>query len=472
MEVRGEQRSADSHEQEKITVMKRKIRIALLSPKGPLYRYRGGIFGRSLRYAPLTLTTLAALVPPKLDVDIQIYDEGIEDIPLGIDADLIGMTVITGTATRAYELAQLFRARNLPVVLGGPHVTLVPDEAQQHADAIVVGYAEETWPELLQDFAAGRLKPRYTQQPDLTLDKLVIPARHLLNPRRYLTMDVFEATRSCVHACDFCVAPAAWGRKPYQKPVEHVVEDICQQRAKKLIFIDLNLIADKRYAARLFEALVPLKVGWFGLSTTLIAHDLPLLKLMARSGCRGLLLGFESISPDNLRASRKGFNSPDAYRDIVALLHEHGISVMGCFVFGMDYDTPEVMERTARFVVDSHIDLPRFAISTPFPGTPLYQRLEREGRILTRNWELYDGQHVVFRPAQMTVDELQAGHERAWKYAYRWRSIARRIAGSRTQLPIAIMANLGYRFYAYRLHQFYNCDWIIGQLPRATVGQN
>ena len=185
-----------------------------------------------------------------------------------------------------------------------------------------------------------------------------------------------------------------------------------------------------------------------------------------------MLLGFESISPDNLRASRKGFNSPDTYRDIVALLHEHGISVMGCFVFGMDHDTPEVMERTARFVVDAHIDLPRFAISTPFPGTPLYQRLEREGRILTRNWELYDGQHVVFRPAQMSVDQLQAGHERAWKYAYRWRSIARRIAGSRTQIPIAILANLGYPFYAYRLHQFYNCDWIIGQLPRATVGQN
>lgn len=468
----GEQRSDDSHEQEKIIVMKRKIRIALLSPKGPLYRYRGGIFGRSLRYAPLTLTTLAALVPPELDTDIQIYDEGVEDIPLGIDADLIGVTVITGTAIRAYELAQLFRKRNIPVVLGGPHVTLVPDEAQPHADAIVVGYAEETWPTLLRDFAAGRLKPRYTQQPDLTLDKAVFPARHLLSPRRYLTMDVFEATRSCVHACDFCVAPAAWGRKPYQKPVEHVVEDIRRQRAKKLIFIDLNLIADKRYAAQLFEALTPLKVSWFGLSTTLIAHDLPLLKLMARSGCRGLLLGFESISPDNLRASRKSFNSPDAYRDVVALLHEHGISAMGCFVFGMDHDTPEVMERTARFVVDAHIDLPRFAISTPFPGTPLYQRLEREGRILTRNWELYDGQHVVFHPLQMTVDELQAGHERAWKYAYRWRSIARRIAGSRTEIPIAIMANLGYRFYAYRLHQFYNCDWIIGQLPRAAVGQN
>ena len=451
--------------------MNRRLRIALLSPKGPLYRHRGGVFRRSLRYAPLTLTTLAAIIPPGLDADVQIYDEGIEDIPLGIEADLVGMTVITGTAMRAYELARSFRARNIPVVLGGPHVTLVPEEAQQHADAIVVGYAEQTWPKLLLDFAAGRLESRYEQQPGFSLSEPVFPARHLLDRRRYLTVDVFEATRSCAHACEFCVAPTAWGRKPIQKPVEHVVEDIRRQRARKLIFIDLNLIADKLYAARLFEALVPLDVSWFGLSTTLIAHDLPLLELMVRSGCRGLLLGFESISTDNLRASRKGFNSPDAYRELVALLHRHAISVMGCFVFGMDHDTPEVIERTARFVVDAHIDLPRFAIATPFPGTPFYQRLDRDRRIFTCNWELYDGQHVVFQPAQMSIEELQAGHERAWKYAYRWRSIARRIGGSRTQVPIAVTANLGYRFYAYRLHEFYNCDWTIGQLPSAAFGR-
>jgi len=448
--------------------MKRKLKIVLLSPKGPLYRYRGGIFGKSLRYAPLTLTTLAALVPGELDVELRIYDEGVEDIPAKLDADLIAMTVITGTAMRSYELARRFRARGIPVVLGGPHITLIPEEAQRHADAIVVGYAEESWPQLLRDFANGRLQPRYVQRPDLSLDTPVFPARHLLDRRNYLTMDVFEATRSCNHACDFCVAPAAWGRKPYQKPVEHVAEDIRRQGGKKIIFIDLNLIADRRYAARLFEALIPLKVHWFGLSTMLIAHDKPLLQLMARSGCRGLLIGFESISSENLRDSHKRFNSPEAYRDVVALLHRYDISVMGCFVFGMDHDTPEIFERTARFVVDAHIDLPRFAISTPFPGTPLYHRLDQEGRILTHNWELYDGQHVVFRPAQMSVKELQEGHERAWKYAYRWRSIARRIAGSRTQVPISIMANLGYRFYAHNLHRFYNCDWILGQLPRAA----
>jgi len=445
------------------------MRVALLSPKGPLYRHRGGIFKKSLRYAPLTLTTLAALAPAELTIDFVLLDEGVEDIPLDLKADLVGMTVITGTSKRAYELARHFRARGIPVVLGGPHVTLMLEEAQQHADAVVTGYAEESWPALLRDFAQGRMKPRYAQRPDLTLDQPVYPHRHLLNAKQFLTMDVFEATRSCSHACDFCVAPAAWGRKPYQKPVAHVVEDIRRQGSKKLIFVDLNLIADRQYARELFTALIPLKVHWFGLSTALIAHDLELLELMARSGCRGLLIGFETISNINLKATHKAFNSSVSYPELVRLLHGHGISVMGCFVFGMDDDTTEIFERTADFVVDAHIDLPRFAVVTPFPGTPLYRRFEAEGRILTRNWELYDGQHVVFQPLRMSVDELQAGHERAWKRAYRYRSIGRRIAGSRTQIPISIMANLGYRFYAYHLHQFYTCDWFIGQRASARA---
>lgn len=445
------------------------MKIALLSPKGPLYRHRGGIFKKSLRYGPLTLTTLAALVPAELRARVVIFDEGVEDIPLDLEADLIGMTVITGTANRAYALSAHFRARGITVVLGGPHVTLLPEEAARHADAVVTGYAEDTWPELLRDFAAGSLQERYDQGSDFRLDRPVFPARHLLDARRYLTLDVFEATRSCTHSCEFCVAPSAWGRRPYQKPVEHVVEDIRRQGAKKLIFVDLNLISDRAYATALFEALIPLKVRWFGLSTLLIAKDRALLNLMARSGCKGLLIGFETISPTNLQKSKKRFNRPEEYRDAVMLLHRYGISVMGCFVFGLDDDTPQVFQRTAEFVVDASIDLPRFAIATPFPGTPFFARLEREGRILTRNWELYDGQHVVFRPARMSAEQLQVGHEQAWRFAYRYRSIARRIMGSGVQIPLSIASNLGYRFYAHHLHDFYNCDWVIGQRTPAEA---
>lgn len=444
------------------------MKIVLVSPKGPLYRHRGGIFKKSLRYQPLTLTTLAALVPQELGAQISLYDEGIEDVPLDVDADLIGLTVITGTAPRSYELAAHYRDRGIAVVLGGPHVTLMPEEAAAHADSIVTGYAEHSWPQLLRDFAADEMQPHYRQAADFTLNEPVFANRHLMDATRFLTQDVFEATRSCNHDCDFCVAPAAWGRRPFQKPVEHVIEDIRRQGAKKLIFIDLNLIADRRYAAELFEALIPLKVRWFGLSTILIAHDLALLKLMARSGCSGLLIGLETISPLNLQHAQKRFNEPARYKEVVSLLHRHGISVMGCFVFGLDADTPDVFRRTAEFVVDACIDLPRFAIATPFPGTPFYHRLQDEGRILTRDWELYDGQHVVFQPKQMSVETLRLGHEQAWRHAYRYCSIARRLLGSRIQIPVAIASNLGYRYYAHHLDNFYNCDWIIGQRSPAT----
>ncbi|MBI4663430.1 MAG: B12-binding domain-containing radical SAM protein [Verrucomicrobia bacterium] len=448
-----------------------KLKIALISPKGPLYRHRGGIWRKSLRYQPLTLTTLAALIPPELPVELELFDEGITDVPPDLDADLVGLTVITGTAMRAYQLADHFRQRGITVVLGGPHVTLIPDDATPHADAIVVGYAEDSWPQLLRDFAMGHLQSRYDQAPGLDLADRPFARRDLLPSRRYLTNNVFEATRGCVHNCDFCVVPSAWGRKPYQKPVEQVVADIRQHGARKLIFVDLNLIADRGYAKCLFTALIPLQVQWYGLATVLLADDAELLELAARSGCKGLLMGLESISPENLRASHKGFNSPEKFVRVVERLHEQGIALQGCFVFGLDQDGPDVFLKTAEFAVEARIDLPRFAIVTPFPNTPLYKRLLAEGRILTKNWELYDGQHAVFRPARMSVEELQRGTESAWKHAYSFRSIARRLRQSPASWAVKVGTNLGYRFYAYNLSRFYNCDWIIGRAPQNPRGR-
>ena len=315
------------------------LKIVLLSPKGPLYRRRGGIFRQSLRYMPLTLPTLASLIPAELDVELTCVDEGIADIRLDMQADLIGITVITGTAPRAYELAAQFRKRGICVVLGGPHVTLVPDDAQPHADSIVVGYAEEEWPRLLRDFAAGRLRPRYTQAPSLGLADLPLPDRNVLPRWKYATRSVFEATRGCVHNCSFCVVPSAWGRRQLQKPVEQIVADIRREKSRRVIFVDLNLIADREYAARLFEALIPLRIQWYGLATTLLGDELPLLDLVARSGCRGLLMGFESLSANNLRTNHKRFNDPDQYPRLVELLHARRIALQGCFVFGLDDDT-------------------------------------------------------------------------------------------------------------------------------------
>jgi radical SAM superfamily enzyme YgiQ (UPF0313 family) len=414
----------------------------------------------------LTLTTLASLIPPEIPHELRLIDEGIEDVDLDLDADLIGFTVITGTANRAYELADHYRSRGIAVVMGGPHVTLIPEDARAHADAVVVGYAEDTWPQLLRDFQQGRMRERYDQDPGLSLANRPFPRRELLPKNRFLTQNVFEATRGCAHNCDFCVVPAAWGRRQLQKPVEDAVADIRQFGARKLIFVDLNLISDREYAMRLFAALVPLRVQWYGLATTLLGKDPELLELASRSGCKGLLMGLESISPENLRASRKGFNTPEEYAGLVEQLHRHGIALQGCFVFGLDHDAPDIFLKTAKFAVEARIDLPRFAIVTPFPNTGLYQRLEREGRLLTKNWELYDGQHVVFRPLKMTIDELQRGTEAAWKHAYGVRSIAKRVRASPAPWPVKLFSNLGYRFYAHNLHRFYNCDWVIGNDAR------
>jgi radical SAM superfamily enzyme YgiQ (UPF0313 family) len=443
----------------------RKLQITLLSPRGPLYRHRGGIWKKTMRYAPLTLTTLASLVPTEIPTEIRIVDEGVDEIdPDRIEADLVGISAITGTAPRAYEISAQFRKKGVPVVLGGVHPTLMPEEAMRHADSVVAGYAEESWPRLLRDFVGGKLQRRYDQSASLKLTNLPFPQRQLFDSRLVNVGDTIEATRGCIYQCDFCVVPAAWG-KPLQKPVADVVADIRQMGAKRVIFLDLNLIADVAYAKELFTALIPLKIRWAGLVTTTIAWDDELLDLTARSGCRGLLIGFESMNQESLKEAKKAFNMRRSYHDVVRRIHERGIAIMGCFVFGFDHDTPDSFDETYEFVMESRMDLPRYAIAVPFPATGLFKRLKAENRITTENWSLYDGQHVVFQPKNMTAEELLKNTGRVWKKTYGYSSIWKRLAGSRTQLPISIPANFGYRFYANHLDSFYTCDWQLA--PRA-----
>jgi radical SAM superfamily enzyme YgiQ (UPF0313 family) len=438
---------------------RRKLQIELICPRGPLYRHRGGIWKKTMRYAPLTLTTLASLVPAEIAAHVRITDEGVDEIdPDRIEADLVGITAITGTAPRAYEIAARLRQRGIPVVIGGVHPTLMPEETMRHADSTVVGYAEESWPQLLRDFVAGRMAARYDQSPSLRLDNLPFPQRQLYNSTLVNVAHTIEATRGCIFQCEFCVVPAAWG-KPLQKPVSHVVADIRQMKAKRVIFLDRNLIADIPYAKELFTALIPLKIRWGGLATTTIAWDKELLDLAARSGCRGLLIGFESLNQESLKETKKGFNMKRSYHEVVHEIRDRGIAIMGCFVFGFDHDTLHTFDETVDFVMDSKMDLPRYAIAVPFPNTGLYKRLKKEGRITTENWELYDGQHVVYEPRHMSAAELLENTRRAWKKTYSYSSIWKRLSGSRTQLPIAIGANLGYRFYANHLDSFYTCDW-------------
>lgn len=431
------------------------VKIALLSPRGPLYRHKTGIFKKSLRYMPLTLPTLAALIPPEIPHQLRLIDEGIESIPFDLDADIVGISAITGSSPRAYELADHYRRQGKCVVLGGVHPTLVPDEAALHADSVVVGYAEDSWPQLLRDFSQGNLQARYRQQPGLQLGGRPLPRRELLPNGNFTVGHTLEATRGCIHKCNFCVVPTAWGR-PLQHPVAEVIQDVRNMGAKRLIFMDLNLIADKEYAKDLFRALIPLKVHWGGLVTTEIAWDDELLDLAARSGCKGLLIGFESLTPEALKECRKGFNLLKEYSQVIERVHDRKIAIMGTFVFGFDNDTVDNFERTVDFVMTHRIELPRYAVLTPFPGTPLHQRLDAEGRLLHKDWSLYDGQHVVFQPALMTARDLQYGIEHTWKKTYSYRGILRRLWKGNL-FWTALTANLGYRFYAHRLHQFYNC---------------
>lgn len=434
------------------------MRIVLLMPQSPMYRKRG-IFSKALRYAPLTLTTLAALVPEELHAEIRVIDEGAEELNVEtIDAEVVGITCITANAPRVYELARKLRDRGITVVIGGVHPTLVPEEAQLHADAIVVGYAEQSWPQLLRDFAAGRMRPRYDEGAGYRFTGVPEPRRDLLKREKYITLNTVQAVRGCPYKCNFCVVPVAWPGYLH-RPVQEVIREIERLDGNSFLFLDLSPIENPTYIKQLYRELIPLKKRWGGLATIRIARDREMLKLAARSGCAGLLIGFESVSAATIKQMKKGFNRPEDYSEAVRIIHDHGIAINGCFVFGLDGDDKGIFKRTVEFVNRAAIDLPRFSIATPFPGTPLYKQLHAEGRILTRDWAYYGGQNVVFQPKNMTVEELQQGTQWAWRQVYRFPSILRRVAGSAASrsglvLKTSLLANIGYTRYARLLPDY------------------
>jgi len=429
--------------------------ILLIQPRGPMYRYGSGIFRKPIRYAPLTLTTLAALVPQGLEAKVELIDEGVEQFapPLS-DPDLVGISAITGHAQRAYKIADYFRSRNVPVVLGGVHPTLMPEEAKQHADSVVTGFAEESWPQLLKDFQEGQMKEFYQQRRDISLANLPNPKRELLEKKGYVTIHSVQATRGCYNRCDFCVAPVVCQGKMYFRPVKDVIKELEEINGRDVLFVDVSPIEDRDYALELYNAMIPLKKRWMSPCTMRIAKDPELLRVASESGCKGLLLGLESVCEKSLKNMHKNFNSLRDYKDQVQRLHDHGIAINGCFVFGSDEDNKDVFKRTVDFVQENNIDLPRYTVYTPFPGTPLYQRLESEGRILTNNWSLYDAQHVVMKPKNMSPEELQEGHHWAWKQTYSFSNIFKRMVGARILPYVVIPANIAYHLYAQRLPNF------------------
>ncbi|KAB3530513.1 B12-binding domain-containing radical SAM protein [Alkaliphilus serpentinus] len=429
------------------------MKIALLAPAGAMHRYNGS-FGKSLHYAPLTLTTLAALVPEDIEAEVVIFDETADEIPLDLEADLVGITCITGTAPRCYAYADYFRKKGMKVFLGGVHPSLLPHEAKAHADVVLTGFAEFTFPQMLRDFIKGELKPFYHQDCNFTIANRPMPRRDLLNKKRYITINTVEAVRGCSYPCTFCAYPSAFGTNVYNRPIQEVVKEVEALRAKIVVFPDVNLIADKAYAKELFKALIPLKISWLGLVTSYIGVDEELIRIFAKSGCKGVLIGFESIWQSSQQYINKGVNQVQSYGELIKKLHAHGILVQGCFAFGGDDEDKSVFEKTAEMITKIKIDLPRYSILTPFPNTQLYRDLHKSGRIIEDHWAMYDVEHVVFKPAKMTVEDLEEGIVWAWKHTYSLKDIAKRLAPFNHSPWMSIPLNLGYRKYAEKFKHF------------------
>ena len=403
---------------------------------------------RRYAYAPTTLTTLAALVPQELNAEIAIIDEGVQRLPAEFEADIVGISTNTANAPRAYRIADRARSRGMKVVLGGWHPTALPSEAKEHADAVVKGYAEGSWPQALLDFKNNCMKEIYEEPwAHVFQGKIPFAKRELLRKRAYMLPNTMETTRGCLNQCEFCVIPGGSNGRFYTRPIAQVVEEIKHMNKKKIAFLDSSPTENLDYVKELYHALMPLKIKWYGNATTKIAEDDEWFELAVKSGCRGLLFGFESLNQDALTRSNKGFNKVRKYEQLIKKAHDHNIAILGCFVFGFDEDDPSVFERTYTFVNDSRIELCQYAIFTPFPGSASFERMRVDGRIITTDWSLYDGKNVVFEPKNMTVNELQSGFLSIWKRTYSYRSILTRAYGSPAPFFPFLVANVGLKFF-------------------------
>ena len=353
---------------------------------------------------------------------------------------------MTCDAPRAYQLAQMAQARKITVVLGGYHPTFMPEEAARHADAVVRGFAEAAWPQLLRDFARGVMKPLYESAWEQAFASGAwIPRRHLLRRKAYSTANTLEASRGCANQCSFCIVPPMHRKRFVLRQMERIRADIDSMPAGPIALLDPNPLESSSSAAELLPTLAGRK--WLAAASMKSAANRSWIKAARASGCRGLVIGFESLDANTLAAAGKSFNDVRVYEETCRMLRGEGIAILGSFVFGFDGDNKGAFERIVEFVHRNHLNLALYSAYTPFPGTDAWTRFNKQGRILTEDWSLYDGRHAVFAPANMTVDELEQGLYDAWNETYGLRSILTRVAGSMTLPLVSLAANLGFRYY-------------------------
>jgi radical SAM superfamily enzyme YgiQ (UPF0313 family) len=425
--------------------------------------------GKHVLTPTLALTAIAAATPE--DWSVACWDENLLQGPPPASPlpRVVGITVHLTFARRAYELARWFRRRGALVVLGGPHVQSCPDEARPHADAVALGPGAQLWPRILGDAEAGRLRRTYRGSYRRHYREELPPARDLMSRRSFLTTTSLIATRGCHNRCDFCFLATRGLQMPYQaRDPEQVVEEFRGDGQPYAVFTDNNLGSCKPYLLKLCRALRPLEKIWSAAVSIDVTDEPALVREMALAGCTGVFVGFESLSERNIADCGKRSPRPADYARRVSILHDHGIQVNGSFVLGFDHDGPEVFEETVAWIEERRLECATFHILTPYPGTPLFERLEGEGRLLHRNWDLYDTAHVVFRPRLMSAEQLAEGYARCYRRLFSHRSIwARRPVGRGTLLPYLGMAYLYKR--ADRLWPFLIRHRLVGPVWRPLV---
>jgi radical SAM superfamily enzyme YgiQ (UPF0313 family) len=420
-------------------------------------------FGKHVLTPSLALTSIAASTPPNWQV--RYWDENLLQGPPPWQPfpQVVGITVHLTFADRAYALARWYRQRGAKVIFGGLHVLSCPDEVRPHADAIVVGEGVQAWGQVLRDVEASTLQPVYHGSYRTPYRDDPAPRRDLLPRDSFLTTTSLIATRGCHNRCGFCYLSTEGLHMPYlTRDVEQIVDEIRADDQPYAVFVDNNLGSRPDYLRRLCRALRPLEKIWSAAVTIDVTDDPSLVREMALAGCTGVFIGFESLQNDNITDSHKKSPRTEDYARRVEVLHRHGIQVNGSFVLGFDHDRPDVFERTVEWIEGNRLECATFHILTPYPGTPLFKQMEAEGRILHRNWTLYDTGHVVFRPRHMTVEQLADGYAWCYRRLFSHRSIwRRRPADMRAVLPYLAMSylykrsnHLWYRLIRHRLTAF------------------
>jgi len=419
---------------------------------------------RAVWFPKLSLPTIAAYTPETWDVDL--VDEAVEDIDFDHPCDMVGLSIMTCYAPRAYEIAAEFRKRGKTVIMGGVHPTYCPDEALQHADAIVCGEAEDLWPQLVADYEAGMMQRMYKMTSFPSLERYKSPRVELLSPDAYMTRQCSFTTRGCHFDCEFCSVSPFNGKTTRRRPVQEVVTEL--QNVQRWIrselvermrdeplwkafltalrirvgiedgsivaFVDDLHNSNRAYCRELWTALKPLKIKWGCQSTLFLGDDEEMVKLAAESGCVSVFVGMESLDEDCLDETNKSFNRVHKFSQEIKMFHDHGIMVNPGIVFGFDNDDESVFERAVDFLTRNQVELAYFNILTPLPGTALFDRYNNAGRIFDRDWSKYDGKHVVFQPSRMTPEQLQDGFYWANHQFYSLPSIWRRLSGTSQRL--------------------------------------